>query len=116
MKMVPKNWSDHASMMVLLKEQPSLAPHVAPALSSRNMKQFNEDPRQKKLTALFSKGIKSQASTASQETKVAEGMFHQDVVWSIFLQLLYDLVKYNGIIVYLKMCLEEILMLSREIF
>ena len=75
MKMVPKNWSDHASVMVLLKEQPSLAPHVAPALSSRNMKQFNEDPRQKKLTALFSKGIKSQASTAPQETKVAEGTF-----------------------------------------
>lgn len=53
-----KQWSDHAAVVVVLKEQPSLPPHPAPALSSRNMKRFNEDPRQKKLTALFNKGSK----------------------------------------------------------
>lgn len=53
-----KQWSDHAAVVVVLREQPSLPPHSAPALSSRNMKRFNEDPRQKKLTALFNKGLK----------------------------------------------------------
>lgn len=61
-KMVPKKWSDHAAVVVVLKEQPSLDPHPPPALSSRNMKRFHEDPRQKKLTSLFNKGAQSRVS------------------------------------------------------
>ena len=52
-KMFPKNWSDHASVQVTLKEQPMLSPHPSPALSSRNMKKFNEQSKQKRLTAMF---------------------------------------------------------------
>lgn len=52
-KMVPKGWSDHASVVLTLKEQPMLPVHPIPAISSRNMKRFKEDLRQKKLTALF---------------------------------------------------------------
>lgn len=68
-KMVPKQWSDHAAVVVVLKEQPSLLPHPAPALSSRNMKRFNEDPRQKKLTALFNKGPKRPTATFEPDQK-----------------------------------------------
>lgn len=66
-KMVPKQWSDHAAIVVVLKEQPSLPPHPAPALSSRNMKRFIEDPRQQKLTALFNKGFKRPAAPVEAE-------------------------------------------------
>ena len=63
MKMVPKKWSDHAAVVVVLKEQPCLDPHPPPALSSCNMKRFHEDPRQKKLTSLFNKGAHSRLSS-----------------------------------------------------
>lgn len=67
--MVPKQWSDHAAVVVVLKEQPSLPPHPAPALSSRNMKRFNEDPRQKKLTALFNRGAKRPTAAVEADPK-----------------------------------------------
>lgn len=68
-----KQWSDHAAVVVVLKEQPSLPPHPAPTLSSRNMKRFNEDPRQKKLTALFNKGPQCPAKTAVEADSKPEG-------------------------------------------
>lgn len=58
-----KQWSDHAAVVVTLKEQPNLPPHPAPALSSCNMKRFIADPRQKKLTALFNKCPNRQVTT-----------------------------------------------------
>ena len=51
--MVPKGWSDHAAIVLTLKEQPMLLVHPILAISPRNMKRFKEDLRQKKLTALF---------------------------------------------------------------
>jgi hypothetical protein len=71
MKMVPKKWSDHAAVMMVLKEQPSLGSHPAPALSSRNLKQFIDDPRQKKLTSLFSRGSGSQVSEPEERLCLA---------------------------------------------
>jgi hypothetical protein len=68
-----KQWSDHAAVVVVLREQPSLPPHPAPALSSRNMKRFNEDPRQKKLTALFNKGLK-RPTAAIESHNTLEGL------------------------------------------
>ncbi|KAG0629984.1 hypothetical protein M758_1G144800 [Ceratodon purpureus] len=64
-----KQWSDHAALVVVLKEQAILPPHPAPALSSRNMKRFNEDPRQKKLTALFNKGLKRPTAAVEPDKK-----------------------------------------------
>jgi hypothetical protein len=71
MKMVPKKWSDHAAVVMVLKEQPSLGSHPAPALSSRNLKQFIDDPRQKKLTSLFSRGSGSQVSEPKERLCLA---------------------------------------------
>jgi len=68
-----KQWSDHAAVVVVLKDQPSLPPHPAPALSSRNMKRFNEDPRQKKLTALFNKGPR-RPTAAVEANQIPEGL------------------------------------------
>lgn len=63
-KMVPKGWSDHAAVVLTLKGQPVLPVHPIPAISSRNMKRFKEDLRQKKLTALFSaRQLKSMPSS-----------------------------------------------------
>lgn len=80
-----KQWSDHAAVVVVLKEQPSLPPHPAPALSSRNMKRFNEDPRQKKLTALFNKGSK-RPPFAVEPRKTLEGLpswlFFDFIIWN----------------------------------
>ncbi|KAJ7526235.1 hypothetical protein O6H91_17G089200 [Diphasiastrum complanatum] len=53
-KMIPKQWSDHAAIVVTLLDQPLLPRHPAPAISSRNMRQFQDDLRQKKLTTLLS--------------------------------------------------------------
>eukprot|EP01018_Ginkgo_biloba_P025054 Gb_34353 [translate_table: standard] len=53
-KMLPKSWSDHAAILITLKEQPVLPLHHIPDISSRNMKRYKEDQKQKKLTALFS--------------------------------------------------------------
>lgn len=74
-KMVPKAWSDHAAVVLTLKEQPVLPVHPIPAISSRNMKRFKEDPRQKKLTALFAgRQLKSMPSSPmGQESSENEG-------------------------------------------
>lgn len=68
-----KQWSDHAAVVVTLKEQPNLPPHPAPALSSCNMKRFIADPRQKKLTALFNKCPNRQVTTIVSD-KIVEGL------------------------------------------
>eukprot|EP00850_Spirogloea_muscicola_P018560 SM000171S03249 [mRNA] locus=s171:197766:199857:- [translate_table: standard] len=49
----PKKWSDHAAVTVTLQPQPVLPDHARPRISSYNMKQFQDDSRQKKLTSLF---------------------------------------------------------------
>ncbi|CAM6082517.1 unnamed protein product [Calypogeia fissa] len=64
LKMIPKNWSDHAAVVLTLQEQPALPPHPSPSISSRNMERFQDDRRQKKLTSLFSRGA-SKPMTAS---------------------------------------------------
>lgn len=68
-KMVPKTWSDHAAVVLTLKDQPMLPAHPRPAISSHNMKQFQEDCRQKKLTTLFSTGIKGSIEMKGAENK-----------------------------------------------
>eukprot|EP00897_Mesotaenium_endlicherianum_P003466 jgi/Mesen1/3147/ME000184S02212 len=62
-KMSPQKWSDHAAVAVSLTEQPALAPHAPPTLSSRHMARFREDTKQRKLTSLF--GVKQLSKTSS---------------------------------------------------
>eukprot|EP00850_Spirogloea_muscicola_P020543 SM000219S06688 [mRNA] locus=s219:164970:167412:+ [translate_table: standard] len=59
----PKKWSDHAAVMVTMQPQPALPDHTRPRISSYNMKHFQDDSRQKKLTSLFG-GRASSHSTA----------------------------------------------------
>ncbi|KAH9307218.1 hypothetical protein KI387_035129, partial [Taxus chinensis] len=85
-KMVPKSWSDHAAIVLTLKELPALPVHPIPALSSRSMKKFKEDPRQKKLTALFSgRSLKSmlshQIKVASDENQDCLSFKRTDSTW-----------------------------------
>lgn len=68
-KMVPKKWSDHAALTLTLQEQPALARHPPPAICSRNMKQFQEDQRQTKLTALFSRGAATTEAGAAENSR-----------------------------------------------
>ncbi|CAI5462856.1 unnamed protein product [Closterium sp. Yama58-4] len=52
----PKQWSDHAAVALTLSDDTSpkvLPPHPRPALSARNMRKFQEDVTQRKLTAMF---------------------------------------------------------------
>jgi hypothetical protein len=51
----PDKWSDHTAISLTLKDQPPPPAHPPAALSSRRMKQFQEDRGQSKLTALFSR-------------------------------------------------------------
>ncbi|CAI7914806.1 unnamed protein product [Closterium sp. NIES-54] len=52
----PKQWSDHAAVALTLSHDtslPLLPPHPRPALSAHNMRKFQEDVTQRKLTAMF---------------------------------------------------------------
>eukprot|EP00249_Psilotum_nudum_P013223 c24226_g1_i2 orf=103-1005(-) len=51
--MVPKEWSDHAAVVLTVKDQPVLPFHPIPLLSSRNMKRFQDDHSQKKISDMF---------------------------------------------------------------
>ncbi|GAQ78726.1 putative endonuclease/exonuclease/phosphatase family protein [Klebsormidium nitens] len=51
----PDKWSDHTAVSLTLKDQPPPPPHPPVALSSKRIRQFQEDRGQSKLTALFSK-------------------------------------------------------------
>ncbi|GLJ08923.1 hypothetical protein SUGI_0098660 [Cryptomeria japonica] len=85
-KMVPKSWSDHAAIVLTLKEQPSLPVHPIPALSSRRMKRFKEDTGQTKLTALFGgRSLKSmspnQKEVVSKENQNCQSLKSKNNTW-----------------------------------
>lgn len=83
LKISPKKWSDHASVDVVLKDQPSLPPHPPAALSSKLMRRFQEDSRQRKLTALFKRPgrtfrgaeeVSGKVQVADVEAREADGI------------------------------------------
>jgi hypothetical protein len=84
LKMIPKNWSDHAAVVLTIHEQPALHPHPSPSISSRNMSRFQEDRWQKKLTSLFSRGASKPMTTSKVDvTPNKKGSQEQGVVSTV---------------------------------